>query len=149
MEYQNCLVELDEILNYLSKEDLMKIPKEIISGIESHKSKEYIWKYDKTKPLMEQQLSRKTIAMLSYINMEYLLNNEEKELIQQIHALNEQKLEKTKQEKYNSNELFNNTKNNNICSEESLINVKNVKEDKWYKKIFYFIKNLLKRKSYY
>ena len=143
MEYQNCLVELDEILNYLSKEDLMKIPKELINGIKSYKSKEYIWKYDKTKPLMEQQLNRKTIAMLSYINMEYLLNNEEKELIQKIHELNEQKLEKAKQEKYNPNGLFNNTKNNNIYSEVSLINVK---EDKWYEKIFSFIKNLFKRK---
>lgn len=143
MEYQNCLVELDEILNYLSKEDLMKIPKELINGIKSYKSKEYIWKYDKTKPLMEQQLNRKTIAMLSYINMEYLLNNEEKELIQKIHELNEQKLEKAKQEKYNPNVLFNNTKNNNTYSEVSLINVK---EDKWYEKIFSFIKNLFKRK---
>ena len=143
MEYEKCLVELDEILNYLSKEDLMKIPKEIINGIKSHKSKEYIWKYDKTKPLMEQQLNRKTIAMLSYINMEYLLNNEEKELIQKIHELNEQKLEKAKQEKYNPNGLFNNTKNNTTYKEVSLIKVK---EDKWYKNIFYFIKNLFKRK---
>lgn len=108
MEYTKCLVELDEILDYLSLENLVKIPIEIRNSIKEQKDKEYIWKYDETKQLKEQGLDRKTIAMLSYLNMEYLLNKEQKELMQNLHNLNEQKLEKEKQEKNNADNLFKN-----------------------------------------
>lgn len=141
MEYENCLVELDEVLNYLSKENLYKIPEEIREGIKSQKSKEYIWKYDETKKLKEQNLNRKTIAMLSYLNMEYLLNNEQKELMKEIHEINEQNQEKENQEKYNMNNLFNNTKNDTAQSEVALVEMK---KHKWYSTIFNFIKNIFK-----
>ena len=108
MEYTKCLVELDEILNYLSVENLEKIPIEIRNSINEHKDKEYIWKYDETKELKEQELDRKTIAMLSYLNMEYFLNEEQKEFMQNLHNLNEQKREKEKQEKYNPDNLYKN-----------------------------------------
>lgn len=141
MEYENCLVELDEILNYLSKENLYKIPEKIREAIKSQKSKEYIWKYDKTKELNEQNLNRKTIAMLSYLNMEYLLNDEQKELMKKIHEANEQNQEKEKQEKYNINNLFDNKRNNIVQSEVALLEAKS---DKWYNRIFNFIKNIIK-----
>ena len=108
MEYTKCLVELDEILNHLSVENLEKIPYEIRKSIKDNKDKEYIWKYDETKELKEQKLDRKTIAMLSYINMEYLLNKEQKEFMKSLHELNEHKIEKEKQERYNIDDLFKN-----------------------------------------
>lgn len=81
--------------------------------------------------------------MLSYLNMEYLLNDEQKELMKKFHELNEKKLEKEKQEKYNANDLFLKNTNNNVQSEVALIEIK---EDKWYNKIRNFIKNIFKRK---
>ena len=142
MEYDKCLVQLDEIFNYIPNYELSKIPKEIRKGIKEQKNKDFIWKFDKTKELKEQNLDRKTIAMLSYLNMEYLLNNEQKELMEKIHKANEQKLEKEKQEKYSSNVLFKNTDNNTIQSQVALIEVK---ENKWYNKILEFIRNIFKR----
>ena len=103
MPYEKCLVELDEILQYLSEEDLNKIPYEIRNVIKEKKDKQYIWKYDKLKELKEQNIDRKTIIMLSYINMEYLLNTEEKEVMKKMHRYNEEKLEREKKQKYNSN----------------------------------------------
>ncbi len=41
--------------------------------------------------------------MLSYINMEYLLNTEEKEVMKKMHRYNEEKIRKRKSKKYNSN----------------------------------------------
>ena len=114
MEYTKCLVELDEILNFLSVENLKKTPLEIRNSIKEHKDKKCIWKYDETKELKEQKLDRKTIAMLSYLNMEYLLNKEQKEYMQNLHKLNEQKFEKEKQEKYNTENLFKNRTTNTI-----------------------------------
>ena len=79
------LVELDEILKYLDKQELVKIPENIRKAIVEKKDKEYKWQYDETKELKEQNIHRKTIAMLSYLNMKYLLNDEQKELMRQIH----------------------------------------------------------------
>ena len=89
LKYSDCLAELDEVLNNLSKENLQKIPEEIRKGIKSKKNKEYIWKYEKNKTLKEQKLNRGTIVMLSYLNMEYLLNDEQKSLMENFHQLNE------------------------------------------------------------
>ena len=141
MEYENCLVELDEVLSYLSKENLQKIPEEIRNVIKSKKNKEYMWKYDESKPLNEQKLSRKTIAMLSYLNMEYLLNEEQKKVMEEIHKLNQQKFENEQSKKYNTDDLFKNTKSNTLQTESTLMEVK---KQKWYKKILIFMKNIFK-----
>lgn len=96
MEYKKCLVELDEILNYLKDEDLRKIPYDIRKAINEKKDKQYNWHYDESKGLDEQNINRKTIAMLSYLNMEYLLSKEQKLLMQELHRFNEEKVEKEK-----------------------------------------------------
>jgi len=148
MENKKCLVELDAILNLLSEEDLNKIPVEIRSAIKEQKDKEYTWEYDDTKTLKEQNLNRKTIAMLAYLNMQYLVSSDQKELLEQIHSFNEQKSEKEKAKKYSSNDLFkerNNKENDNIEKGKNenvmLIQIKN---DKWYHKIFSFFRTLFK-----
>ena len=106
VDYNKRLVEVDEILNYLSEEDLLKIPEEVRNTIKENKDKEYFWQYDETKPLKDQEVSRDTIAFLSYLNMEYLLNEKQKEYMQQLHELNEKKLEEAKAEKYGVEDLF-------------------------------------------
>ena len=100
------LVEVDEVLKYLSVENLKKIPDEIKRIIKDNKDKEYIWVYDETKELKDQNLPRDTIAILSYLNMEYLLNEEQRALMDKIHRLNERKLEEKKRLKYNQEDLF-------------------------------------------
>ena len=170
MDYEKCLVELDEVLVRLNDEEYEKIPDEIIYGIKLQKDKEYTWVYDDTKPLKEQNLNRKTIAILSYINMEYLLNDEEKEVMKKIYDFNEQKAELEKTKKYGSDNLFKNKKvlseNNeiaknieNIENGESTENIKEIKEEnkenvslieakeeKWYQKIINKIKSLFSKK---
>ena len=96
VDYEKRLVELDEVLNYLSKEDLAKIPEDIRQAIKENKSAEYTWEYDEEKSLKEQNLPRDTVILLPYLNMEYLLNKEQKELMEKIHLENEKKLERQK-----------------------------------------------------
>lgn len=105
-DYRKRLVEVDEILNYLDEEEYEKIPKDVIQAIKDNKDNEYTWKYDETKELKDQDVSKDTIAILSYLNMEYLLNEEQRKVMEQIHQMNEDKLEKEKREKYKSEDLF-------------------------------------------
>ena len=65
-DYNKRLVEVDAILDYLSEEDFRKIPEEVIQVIKENKDQEYIWEYDETKDLKDQNLNRDTIAILSY-----------------------------------------------------------------------------------
>lgn len=119
IDYNKRLVEVDEILNYLSEEHLLKIPEEVRKAIKENKDKEYFWKYDETKPLKDQDVSRDTIAFLSYLNMEYLLNEKQKEYMQQLHELNEKKLEEAKSEKYSVDDLFKRNKSQQEKSKET------------------------------
>ena len=56
MEYNKCLVQLDEVLSYLSTDNLEKIPYEVRHSIKQQKDKEYDWEYDESKTLKEQEL---------------------------------------------------------------------------------------------
>lgn len=146
VDYNKRLVEVDEILNYLSEEDLLKIPEELRNTIKENKDKEYFWKYDETKPLKEQDVSRDTIAFLSYLNMEYLLNEKQKEFMQQLHELNEKKLEEAKVEKYSVEDLFKKNKPQQEETEEieqelSLVEYK----ESFFTKVITKIKNFFAR----
>lgn len=110
VDYDKRLVEVDEILGYLSEDDLLKIPEDIRQMIKYNKNKEYTWKYDESKELKDQDVNRDTIIILSYLNMEYLLNQEQKELMERIHKLNELKSEELKRERYKPEDLFNGDK---------------------------------------
>ena len=92
-EYRKCLTQVDTIIECLEEENKKKIPREIKNGIKFFKDKKYNWNFDQTKPLTEQELDRKTIALLSYINMEYLLSDEQKSVMNEFHKLN--KMRKT------------------------------------------------------
>ena len=142
MEYEKCLVELDEVLRFLSVEDRNKIPEDIRNSIKELKDKNYTWNYDSSKELKEQKLNRKTISMLAYLNMEYLLNDEQKELMKKIHQNNEEKLEKSKQEKYNPNKISKNANTEGIKEEVALVEIK---EEKWYQRILTFFRRIFKK----
>ncbi len=147
IEYNKRLVEVSVILNHLNKSDYDKIPKEVIDRIEKNKDIEYVWNYDETKDLKKQNVSQDTIAILSYINMQYLLNEDQRKFVQEIFNENQRKADNIKKEKYNPDDIF--KKKNEIQevikqNEETRMIV--VGEEKWYKKIFNIIKNLFKRK---
>lgn len=142
MEYEKCLVQIDNILSHLSEENLEKIPLELREAIKKEKDKNYEWAYDEGKSLSEQNIDRETISMLSYLNMEYLLNEKQKEFIQKLHEFNEKKSEEAKKEKYNYDDMFKTKKINNEPSKVMLVEVK---KEKWYRKIFTFFKKIFKR----
>lgn len=109
IDYNKRLVEVDEILKHLSQTDYDKIPREIKDAIQEEKDKEYKWKYDDTKKLKEQDVSDDTIAILSYINMEYLLNDEQKEFVEKLHKINDKNkpnMQVLNQMQYSNQELF-------------------------------------------
>lgn len=145
MEDKKVLTEVYEILKHLSSENFNKIPSNVINLIKTNKDDKYVWNYDTTKSLTEQNISRDAVAVLSYINMEYLLNNQQREFIENLHRQNEEVLEQLKRKRYNSDNLFNNkTRHTNINTDIALIEYP---KEKWYKRLFSKIVNFLKKKK--
>ncbi|MBP3801293.1 MAG: hypothetical protein J6I85_04570 [Clostridia bacterium] len=141
MEDKKVLTEVYEILKYLSSENFNKIPSNVINLIKENKDENYIFKYDVSKSLQEQNISRDAVAVLSYINMEYLLNDRQREFIENLHRKNEDDLEQQKREKYNSDTLFSN-QNKSINKDTALVEYT---KEKWYKKFINKIINIFKR----
>lgn len=145
IDYNKRLVEVSVILNHLNKSDYDKIPKEVIDRIEKNKDIEYVWNYDETKDLKDQNVSKDTIAILSYINMQYLLNEEQKKFVQEVFNENQKKADNIKKERYNPDNVFKNKRQSIIEEAKHISSIIEVKEEKWYKKILNIIKNLFKR----
>ena len=89
IDYKKRFVEVDEVIKSMSKEDFDKIPHDLISLIRKNKDLNYIWKYDESKKLVEQNLHKDTISILAYINTEFILEKERRMLMRNIHYLNE------------------------------------------------------------
>ncbi|MBQ6992214.1 MAG: hypothetical protein IJN50_04835 [Clostridia bacterium] len=137
IDYEKRLVEVDEVLNYLSEENLNKIPEDIRNLIKENKDKNYTWKFDEKKELKEQDLSKDTIIILSYLNMEYLLNEEQKKLMEQIYELNEKKQIEERKEKYKVDEIFKNKEATN----QQINEIKDIQEQS----IIEYKENIFKR----
>lgn len=145
MEDEKCLVELDEILKYLDKQELEKIPYDIRKSINEKKDKNYIWKYDESKELKNQNINRKTIAMLSYLNMEYLLNEEEKRLMENLHKFNEEKLENIKKQKFKVDNIFENKAGNFDKKTNEEIQLIKIQNQRWYERFVAIVRSFFRK----
>lgn len=104
--YGNVLTETYEIITNMGNEYINKIPKEIWKIIRENRNKEYNFSYDPSKKLAKQNVRKATINLLSYINLNYWCNNEERKELKEIYKRNEQKLEAKKRLKYDSDNIL-------------------------------------------
>ena len=116
--YARAYTEICEILKYLPKEEYERIPKEKIEFYEKNKDKDYIFVFDASKTLQEQNISRETNAIIVTIFRDFFATDVQKEKLQKILWKNEQKHQAELREKYDYNKLFDN-KEKNIISEET------------------------------
>lgn len=66
--------ELYEILSYMDKETVMKIPISILQTIKNKKDNRYITKIDKNDLFNEHNVNRETIDLLCYLYKHYWCN---------------------------------------------------------------------------
>lgn len=100
-------VEILEILKYMDKIYVDKIPKKLIEFFEENKANNYNFKYDSAVELDKQNLNDNTLALLAMLNLNYWCESEEhkKELIARYND-NEQKYQEELREKYNPDNIF-------------------------------------------
>ena len=146
--YANAYKEVLIILNNLIKEDYNKIPKEYIEILKANCNNNYDFYYDKSKPFEQQELLDETKYILFGLFEKFGATELQKEKIRNFKNNYYKKMEKEKQEKYDTNNIFNNkgnviydNKENN--QENAIIDISNIK---WYKKIWITFKKFIRKK---
>lgn len=141
IKYANAYSEVLEILKYLTQEDYEKIPKEKIEVFETNMNKDYAFNYNPDKTLPEQNVSETARTIIAILFRDYWATEEQRKRIIKVQQQERNRIESKKQEKYNTNELF---KNNKKTKTQEVAMVE-VKEQKWYKKVFDFFRKIFRK----
>ena len=151
MQTRKIYSEVYSILDMLGEDYIKKLPEIIYENIKKLKLEDYNPKYTEEESLKKQHVSRDAISMIAFFDLSYWCENEEQKT-------NLKKLFKENGEKEN-NIFANNTKkveavsdsnkNENLQTIEKTEEVCNlpskVEKNSIFKKIFNFIKNIIKK----
>ena len=140
MEYSIAYSEVLEILKYISEEDYNKIPKEKIDLFKEYASKEYVFKYNPTMTLDEQNVSKIAKGIIAILFRDYWSTPSQREKIVSKQKNDRIEIEKEKSKRYET-DIFN-VVNNKRSSE--VTSLAKLEKQKWYKRLFLFIKNMFK-----
>lgn len=126
-KYQNAYAEVLYYLKGIRQNDIIKIPRGLISHFEKFKNPEYICDFDYTKPLKELKLLDETKGLIGMICLNYWCDSTEKKQ-QLLNTMkdNELKHQEKLKKLYDSNNIFkeNDNRKNIYHQEKSLIEVK-------------------------
>ncbi len=92
-ELAQAYSEVYEILKYIPMSYLNKIPKEVLNIFKTKRDKNYKVQINPKLPLEDQKLHRKTLLLLSVLNLDYWCKPEEREEILNIYWKNEKENE--------------------------------------------------------
>ena len=139
--------EVYSFINTLSATEYYKIPNDVIDYINWHRDYKYNFKYDSTKTLHEQNLSKEAIAFILKLYYNYFADNEKKNNINSIIYKKEELLNERLKQKYNPDDLFKNQQINEIKEKNIQENVQKTAlveyKDNFFTKFKNFILKLL------
>lgn len=123
----NVYKEVYELLSYMDKVTVMKIPIELLNKIKENKNDEYISRIDKEDIFNRNNVLPETIKYIAWLDVNYWETREEKERLRRLYfkKINEQN--EIKKNKFSSSDLFKKEKsvvNNKITKDVELIEYK-------------------------
>ena len=138
--YAKAYTEVLEILNHFSKEEYSKIPQEKIDFYKNNMDKEYNYKIIPEIELSKQYISKEANAILISLFRDYFANESQKRTLTNLLNQNQEKKEKEKHNRYNSDNIFKKNANQNKINEKfekpkQLIEYKESIMKKFFKKI--------------
>lgn len=106
VRYRNAYTEVLEIIKYLPKKELAKIPEEKIAYFERNKNVNHSFKFEVSIPLEEQNISRETNAIILNLFNDYFLSEEQQNKLKSILDANEKIYMEKQREMYNPDNIF-------------------------------------------
>lgn len=143
--YPKAYTEVIEILNFVPKESVDKIPQSMLDMFKEKMDKDYNFKVDINKSFEEQELLDETKAIFANIFRDYWATPYQKERIEAKEKYDRQKEEEEKKAKYNPDDIF--KKRKSVTENENTENYNEnlpieVKKEKFYEKIINFFKKI-------
>lgn len=151
-EFAEASAEINEILKYLPKEEVEKIPSKLREFFKEVSSKDYVTNINPNMPLDKQQIKEKTKDIIALIYRNYWCSEEERKELDQKLIENDKKFEEELREKYNPDNIF---KNNVTTTKKEESEVKEAKIEqslvpqetgKWYQRFLDMVKKWFKKK---
>lgn len=140
-KYPKAYKEVIEILKYVPKESVSKIPNSMIQTFEKNMDGNYEFKVDENKSFEEQKILDETKAILAIIFRDYWATPFQREKIIAKEKYEKQKIEKEKKIKYSPDEIFiKKSKNNHKEYEEEILPA--VCKEKFYHKLLNFFRKI-------
>ncbi len=125
VEYGEAAVEVLDILNYTSQEDVRKIPQSFIKFLTEIANKNYKVNFNHNDPISGLNLRKQTRELLGFIYITWWCNEKDKSKLKNIRHTYNLNVEETKEiENYNINDMFKDKKEekaNKIVQNESTI----------------------------
>lgn len=146
IKYAKAMKEVTEYLKGIRKEDLDKIPEDIINFLHENQAKDYECKFDYTVPLKDMEIMEETKGIILYLCYNYWCENEkEKQELSKKLNENEVKFQEQLKKQFEVSDTLNKTKKETqpIKSEE-IAKIKN--KTSIFTKILDFIKKFAKKK---
>ena len=140
--YNKAYVEVLEVLKYIPKEDLKKVPKDIIETLENKKDMEYKYELNKNVAFENQILMQETKAILANFFRDYWATPEQRNAIKEKERKEEWEEEQNKI-KIDYDAVF--KRNTKLAPPKQETKIVVVEEKKWYEKFVDWIKNIFKR----
>ena len=106
IETRNAYAEVIQVLKYLPKDDIEKIPRELIIALKENQNHNHNFQFNVNVSLKVQNFSKKAKDLIAVIKYNYWSTDEEKQQLQQIFYDNENKYQKELSEKYDLNNIF-------------------------------------------
>lgn len=140
-EYGIAYAEVVEILKYIPIKDYNKIPNNKIQVFEKYAQKDYKFVYNPEISLKNQNVSEKAKTIIALLFRDYWATQEQRDKIIAKENYDMQKLEKEKQEKYKTEDIFKNKKQDDISNNVAMV----VYKESVFKRIIDKIKGIFNR----
>lgn len=139
--------EVFEILKYMDKELVSKIPIELLNNFKNNRIRNYKVKIDKNDIFNRKNISRQTLSILGYLNLNYWVDENKKSELKSLYRKNEYEYSENLKNKYPIDVFKNNqttiNKNDNSIEKKALIEYK---QNNLFAKFIEMIRNIFFKK---
>ena len=113
----NAYEEVYEVLSYMDKVTVMQIPENVLNKIKENRNTDFKTNIDKDDIFNEQNISKEALDLLCWLDYNYWADEEKKAQIDKINNENNLLKEKEKEDKFNPDNLFKVSADQNIESD--------------------------------
>ena len=113
----NAYEEVYEVLSYMDKVTVMQIPENVLNKIKENRNTDFKTNIDKDDIFNEQNISKEALDLLCWLDYNYWADEEKKAQIDKINNENNLLKEKEKEDKFNPDNLFKVSADQNVESD--------------------------------